>query len=91
MRRRLAALALVALLPLGPGPACAGSADPEGFESCDERFPRRPEVCTQEYVPVCGQREDGTRKTYGNKCDACADQAVRGFVTGACPESDAPR
>ena len=36
----------------------------------------RPQACTREYRPVCGEREDGSLHTYGNACDACADPAV---------------
>ena len=30
------------------------------------------EICTMEYVPVCGFMTDGSSETYGNKCGACA-------------------
>lgn len=55
----------------------------------------RPQMCTREYRPVCGLRDTGIRcvtepcpgtelKTYGNACDACADQAVISYSQGAC-------
>lgn len=55
----------------------------------------RPEMCTKEYMPVCGSRDTGIRcvttpcpseewKTYGNKCTACADPKVFGYKPGAC-------
>lgn len=44
----------------------------------------RPEVCTQEYVPVCGFRSDGASKTYSNKCTACAEEEIIGYKNGEC-------
>jgi hypothetical protein len=44
----------------------------------------RPEICTMHYDPVCGRRNDGSRKTYSNACTACAAVDVRGYQTGAC-------
>jgi len=35
---------------------------------------QRPEVCTQEYRPVCGEK-NGVTKTYPNACFAAADGA----------------
>ncbi|WP_210395595.1 hypothetical protein [Motiliproteus sediminis] len=46
----------------------------------------RPMVCTMDYQPVCGQREDNVRQTYANGCSACGDTEVLGFDQGACPE-----
>lgn len=57
----------------------------------------RPEMCTREYRPVCASRDSGIRcvtepcpgtelKTYGNACDACADQSVISYNPGACDE-----
>lgn len=46
----------------------------------------RPEICTQQYDPVCGYLADGTQKTYGNGCTACSDQKVTKYKLGACPE-----
>jgi hypothetical protein len=44
----------------------------------------RPEVCTQDYRPVCAELENGDMKTYSNGCNACADPAVIGYRDGAC-------
>lgn len=65
----------------------------DGFTDCAEP---RPEICTQEYVPVCGLRAttmecvaapcEGAfeRVTKSNRCMACADAEVVGWVPGAC-------
>lgn len=45
----------------------------------------RPQMCTKEFRPACGLRRDGTRKTYGNACTACADADVQSQAAGACP------
>jgi len=45
----------------------------------------RPQICTRDYRPACGQRRDGGRKTYGNACSACADLDVLSQSAGPCP------
>jgi tetratricopeptide (TPR) repeat protein len=45
----------------------------------------RPQMCTRDYRPACGQRRDGSRKTYGNACTACSDSDVVTQSAGACP------
>ncbi|UCH23199.1 MAG: alkaline phosphatase D family protein [Deltaproteobacteria bacterium] len=44
----------------------------------------RPEICTQEYRPVCTNLQDGGLKTYSNGCSACTDPSVTGYREGAC-------
>lgn len=44
----------------------------------------RPQVCTQDYRPVCAALQDGSLKTYSNGCNACSDPAVTGYREGAC-------
>ncbi len=46
----------------------------------------RPEICTQNYAPVCGVHKDGSRKTYSNGCSACSNPDVVGALPEACPE-----
>ena len=55
----------------------------------------RPKICTQEYMPVCANKDTGVRcittpcpsseqVTYPNACSACADDKVYGHIAGAC-------
>ncbi len=50
----------------------------------------RPQVCTQDYRPVCAQFGDGSRRTYSNGCSACSDGKVMGFLPGQCPSGNRP-
>lgn len=73
--------------------------DPDAMRARDDFTPcseRRPEICTQEYVPVCAlsrtERDCVTapceaifeRVTKANRCTACADPTVLGWIPGAC-------
>lgn len=55
----------------------------------------RPEICTQDYRPVCATKDNGVRcvttpcdstdeVTYSNACSACADSDVYSYQAGAC-------
>lgn len=54
----------------------------------------RPQACTKEYMPVCGQVQVQCIKapcppimqTFGNKCEACANSLTISYTEGACPE-----
>lgn len=49
----------------------------------------RPQLCTQDYRPVCGVRDTGVsteRQTYGNACTACSNPDVLGYSEGMCEE-----
>ncbi len=46
----------------------------------------RPEMCTMDYNPVCGQKSNGSTATYGNGCGACGDKDVISHVAGECPQ-----
>jgi hypothetical protein len=48
---------------------------------------RQGDVCIDLYAPVCGEKADGGRETYGNSCVACHDAAVIGYRDGECLES----
>ena len=65
MNTRLSLIVLAALIV----PAAARAAD-------DPAQPRRPEVCSEQYNPVCAEK-DGLRQTYSNLCFAkVADATV---------------
>jgi hypothetical protein len=79
-------IALALLFAAAAAPACAQQTPPAppapaGQITCT--MPR-PQVCTKQYRPVCGARRDGTRQTYGNACEACADPNVASHVSGPC-------
>ncbi|MCA9642186.1 MAG: hypothetical protein H6718_21735 [Polyangiaceae bacterium] len=71
----------------------------EEFTQCPPRKPDAgPVMCTKEYMPVCGLVDTGvrcittpcpsaTKKTFGNKCEACGAQKVIGYTKGACEEA----
>lgn len=44
----------------------------------------RPQVCAQNYDPVCGELSDGSRLTYSNSCSACSDHNVFHYRPGPC-------
>jgi hypothetical protein len=64
--------------------ACNGTATShtslEGVQCVDPR----PQVCTMEYNPVCAVVSDGTSKQYSSPCNACADDAAKSYLPGAC-------
>jgi hypothetical protein len=39
-----------------------------------------------EYAPACATLIAGGQKEYASGCNACADDAVAGYVPGSCPE-----
>ena len=74
------------LLPL---PAFSGGSAPEEEINIDVEdlvicTEPRPQVCTMDYNPVCGQLQDGSFKTYSNGCGSCSDSAVVGYREGEC-------
>jgi len=44
----------------------------------------RPEMCTMNYLPVCGLNADKSVKTYSNACAACSDKQVVSYTDGEC-------
>lgn len=49
----------------------------------------RPQVCTMEYDPVCGQLAGGGRSDYSSPCNACAHDAVVSYLRGTCEAAGA--
>jgi hypothetical protein len=73
----------------------APSQQPETREKWVVCTDPRPQVCTEEYNPVCAQRDNGIRciqapcpstdpVTYGNACKACSDAKVYAYRPGKC-------
>ncbi|MGR9099908.1 MAG: hypothetical protein ACU826_05005 [Gammaproteobacteria bacterium] len=74
---------------VAPSPAAGEN---RNIVRCEEP---RPQICTQEYLPVCALRDTGIRcvttpcdstewKTYANGCGACSDPKVEGYIPGDC-------
>jgi hypothetical protein len=59
----------------------ANAASTKEMAACTEP---RPQICSQDYRPVCAVLQDGSFKTYSNGCSACSDPAVTGYREGAC-------
>jgi len=57
----------------------AGECPPPVWTTCTEEQ-KQNQVCTMEYVPVCG--DNG--KTYGNKCSACSSGEISAWTVGEC-------
>jgi hypothetical protein len=79
-------LGLAAVLPLD-GCAETGPYATQGSESAPDLIrctEPRPEVCTQEYRPVCATLSDGGERTYASGCVACADVRVLGYRRDPC-------
>lgn len=92
--------------PAPEEPPAGAQVPPEGatqgrlaFTQCDPA--NRPQACTREYRPVCGEVDNGVRcvtepcnsteqKEFGNACTACADAKVQGYWPAACAELTGP-
>lgn len=44
----------------------------------------KPQICTQEYKPVCGYEVDANYKTFSNACTACSNANVVSYANGVC-------
>jgi len=71
----------ITLASLSPAQKYESGTGVETLTFCPEP---RPQVCTQDYRPVCAQLRDGSFKTYSNGCSACTDPAVTAYSGGAC-------
>lgn len=77
-----AGIAIAMAAGCAKSPATTERADIQaGFVACAEP---RPEACTMQYDPVCGEMTDGRNKTYSNACVACSDRLVTAYLKGAC-------
>ena len=63
--------------------ACAAQPVPSMLTQCADP---RPQVCTMEYAPACATLAAGGQKEYASACNACADDAVAGYLAGPCPQ-----
>jgi len=78
------------------GCGCQLKTDEGKLQAYDCTDPR-PEICTKEYMPVCGQVQvqcittpcEPIKQTFGNKCDACANSLTISYTEGACEENAA--
>ena len=75
-------LLLVGAVFLSQAYGKAESVQDDELTPCQEP---RPEICTQDYTPVCGKLANGERRTYPNACSACAKAEVVGYAPGECP------
>jgi hypothetical protein len=96
MKQREAVFLVAAWLAIAAGCGASPTAtkavgDVDPITLCEEP---RPEVCTMNYLPVCGALEGGGTKTYSNACVACSDRAATGYHEDACAaqgSQDAPQ
>lgn len=79
---RIACVAAVLLTVAG---CAAPASQPTGSLATPCTEPR-PQVCTMEYAPACGELAKGGWREYASACNACADAAVTGYLNGPCPE-----
>lgn len=68
------------------GPGLAGEERTQNAKAVTICEDPRPQVCTMDYRPVCGNLADGDVKTYSNGCGACSDANVTSWVEGECPQ-----
>ncbi len=53
----------------------------KGWNVCQDP---RPQICTMEYLPVCGETREGERVTHASGCSACAHPEILRYRAGAC-------
>lgn len=82
------------ILHRDPANNCEFPACPEGKLQAIDCPVERPEACTKEYVPVCGQVQvqcirapcPPIMMTFSNKCEACANSLTISYTEGACKD-----
>ena len=59
------------------------------MQECTQRL----DICTKEYNPVCGYWNENIKcikapcaQTYGNSCEACSNEDVKGWTSGECKD-----
>jgi hypothetical protein len=83
MKTLFSTLLITLIFLTGPGIAGEDSSQNVGaVTACEDP---RPQVCTMDYRPVCGNLADGSVKTYSNGCGACSDANVSSWIEGECP------
>jgi len=60
---------------------CASNQNKTSITICKEP---RPQICTQDYSPVCAKLKSGDYRTYSNGCTSCSDTNVVGYIDKAC-------
>ena len=81
--------------PTPPSAPAAAEGSPKSTKRIDCPA-KRPEICTQQYQPVCASVDTGIRcikapcpsgeqQEFSNWCVACTSPKVTGYVEGPCP------
>jgi hypothetical protein len=87
---------------IAPGPSVIDKPAPSPIQLSKETMcgDLRPDMCTQQYDPVCGTSFEPTvckpgmscaavmipkKKTYSNSCTACSNPKVQSHTKGQCP------
>jgi hypothetical protein len=81
MFRAVPLACLLAVLALPASAEKPMPSHPGGATACADP---RPQMCTQNYDPVCAAMKDGSRKTFANGCMACADKGAVSHTPGPC-------
>lgn len=75
----------ILFIPLLLITACGSAQKAETAKMESVKCPElRPEMCTMDYNPVCGNLSNGSFKTYSNGCTACSDIEVLSYSEGEC-------
>lgn len=69
---------------------CVVNVDPKVMTECPEVLKLKchyEKACTLQFDPVCGKYENGTSRTFGNGCGACAENSVTSYTKGECEQA----